>query len=122
MAFKEEFEYLSFRCCYCHTLNPAKKQRPAAPRLEFELEQTLREIKNASDTSDSERNSGSDSSDESDSPDGKLKTLYSSEKQAIAAEIEELDGETEPPEKPPSSSGDEKTPSVTDQHTVEDTE
>uniref|UniRef100_A0A0B6ZQE6 Endoplasmic reticulum junction formation protein lunapark n=1 Tax=Arion vulgaris TaxID=1028688 RepID=A0A0B6ZQE6_9EUPU len=35
MALKEEFEYLSFRCCYCYILNPAKKQRPLAPRLEF---------------------------------------------------------------------------------------
>ncbi|BFZ06527.1 hypothetical protein BsWGS_09566 [Bradybaena similaris] len=35
MALKEEFEYLSFRCCYCYNLNPAKKQRPLAPRLEF---------------------------------------------------------------------------------------
>lgn len=35
MALKEEFEYLAFRCCYCYNLNPAKKQRPMAPRLEF---------------------------------------------------------------------------------------
>ena len=35
MALKEEFEYLSFRCCYCYYLNPAKKQRPFAPRMEF---------------------------------------------------------------------------------------
>ncbi|XP_005101430.2 endoplasmic reticulum junction formation protein lunapark [Aplysia californica] len=35
MALKEEFEYLSFRCCYCFFLNPARKQRPFAPRMEF---------------------------------------------------------------------------------------
>ncbi|KAK0067633.1 endoplasmic reticulum junction formation protein lunapark [Biomphalaria pfeifferi] len=35
MALREEFEYLSFRCCYCFSLNPARKQRPIAPRLEF---------------------------------------------------------------------------------------
>ncbi|GFR99573.1 protein lunapark-like [Elysia marginata] len=35
MALKEEFEYLAFRCCYCYHLNPARKQRPMAPRLEF---------------------------------------------------------------------------------------
>ncbi|CAL1545969.1 unnamed protein product [Lymnaea stagnalis] len=35
MALKEEFEYLSFRCCYCYYINPARKQRPTAPRLEF---------------------------------------------------------------------------------------
>ncbi|XP_067003224.1 endoplasmic reticulum junction formation protein lunapark-A isoform X2 [Anabrus simplex] len=33
MALKEEFEYLSFRCCYCYYWNPARKQRPHAPRL-----------------------------------------------------------------------------------------
>ncbi|XP_064644430.1 endoplasmic reticulum junction formation protein lunapark-B-like isoform X2 [Lineus longissimus] len=33
MALKEEFEYMSFKCCYCFMLNPAKKQRLSAPRL-----------------------------------------------------------------------------------------
>ncbi|XP_067686288.1 endoplasmic reticulum junction formation protein lunapark-B-like [Haliotis asinina] len=35
MALKEEFEFLSFRCCYCYAMNPARKQRPHAPKLEF---------------------------------------------------------------------------------------
>lgn len=35
MALKEEFEYMSFRCCYCYGFNPARRQRPMAPRLEF---------------------------------------------------------------------------------------
>ncbi|KAL4228972.1 hypothetical protein ACF0H5_012012 [Mactra antiquata] len=34
MAMKEEFEYISFRCCYCYTINPARKKRPFAPRIE----------------------------------------------------------------------------------------
>lgn len=34
MAIKEEFEYLSFRCCYCYAVNPARKQKPRAPPLE----------------------------------------------------------------------------------------
>lgn len=33
MALKEEFDFLSFRCCYCHFWNAARKQRPQAPRL-----------------------------------------------------------------------------------------
>ncbi|XP_069687633.1 endoplasmic reticulum junction formation protein lunapark-B isoform X2 [Periplaneta americana] len=33
MALKEEFEYFAFRCCYCFYWNPARKQRPQAPRL-----------------------------------------------------------------------------------------
>ncbi|XP_076453207.1 endoplasmic reticulum junction formation protein lunapark-like [Babylonia areolata] len=35
MALPEEFEYLSFRCCYCYNMNQARKMRPFAPRLEF---------------------------------------------------------------------------------------
>lgn len=33
MALREEFEYIAFRCCYCFYWNPARKQRPTAPRL-----------------------------------------------------------------------------------------
>lgn len=36
MALKEEFEYTAFRCCYCYHLNPARKQRPVAPKLDFD--------------------------------------------------------------------------------------
>ncbi|XP_053327331.1 endoplasmic reticulum junction formation protein lunapark [Spea bombifrons] len=39
MALKEEFEYIAFRCAYCYFLNPARKTRPQAPRLqEFNFE------------------------------------------------------------------------------------
>merc|ERR1712080_601043 len=34
MALREEFEFIAYRCCYCHYWNPARKQRPTAPRLE----------------------------------------------------------------------------------------
>ena len=34
MALKEDFEYVSFRCCYCFVQNPAKKQRPSGPKLD----------------------------------------------------------------------------------------
>ncbi|KAL0127634.1 hypothetical protein PUN28_003131 [Cardiocondyla obscurior] len=36
MALKEEFEYFAFRCCYCGFFNPARKQKPSAPKLEFD--------------------------------------------------------------------------------------
>ncbi|XP_062601700.1 endoplasmic reticulum junction formation protein lunapark-B-like isoform X2 [Saccostrea cucullata] len=36
MALKEEFEYIAFRCAYCRYFNPARKQRPTAPKLDFE--------------------------------------------------------------------------------------
>lgn len=33
MALKEEFEFITFKCCYCFYINPARKARPFAPRL-----------------------------------------------------------------------------------------
>ncbi|XP_026742410.1 endoplasmic reticulum junction formation protein lunapark-B isoform X1 [Trichoplusia ni] len=33
MAMVEEFDYVSYVCAYCGRLNPARKQRPAAPLL-----------------------------------------------------------------------------------------
>lgn len=55
MAVREEFEYISFRCCYCYYLNPARKKRPAAPKLESDINKSPR-IKRFS-SSDSEKNS-----------------------------------------------------------------
>lgn len=34
MALREEFEYIGFRCCYCHHMNEARKKRPRAPSLD----------------------------------------------------------------------------------------
>nr|XP_033328955.1 endoplasmic reticulum junction formation protein lunapark-A isoform X2 [Megalopta genalis] len=36
MSLKEEFEYFGFKCCYCNTWNPPRKQKSAAPRLELD--------------------------------------------------------------------------------------
>jgi len=33
MALQEEFEYVSYGCCYCYQFNPPRKQRPMGPRL-----------------------------------------------------------------------------------------
>ncbi|GFG31479.1 hypothetical protein Cfor_11958 [Coptotermes formosanus] len=71
MALKEEFEYLAFRCCYCFYWNPARKQRPQAPRLpsgsvvsEFSEHGSSSEVESASDT---EEECGSDQSHVSES-------------------------------------------------------
>ncbi|XP_050584534.1 endoplasmic reticulum junction formation protein lunapark-B isoform X3 [Bombus affinis] len=37
MALKEEFEYFGFKCCYCNFWNPARKQKPSAPKLEYNI-------------------------------------------------------------------------------------
>lgn len=51
MALREEFEYIAFRCCYCYYWNPARKQRPVAPRLTPAAE---RPAQTASDSSGSD--------------------------------------------------------------------
>lgn len=71
MALKEEFEYFSFRCCYCFYWNPARKQRPQAPRLPSASGGTeslhghvsAEELENSSD---SEEESGSEQLSESE--------------------------------------------------------
>lgn len=61
MALQEEFEYTAFRCCYCYTFNPSRKQRPQAPLLHLSANQQTPAIKQRQDsTSESEKNSMSD--------------------------------------------------------------
>lgn len=58
MALQEEFEYTAFRCCYCYTFNPSRKQRPQAPLLHLSANQQTPAIKQRQDsTSESEKNS-----------------------------------------------------------------
>lgn len=76
MALKEEFEYLSFRCGYCYTMNPARKKRLQAPKLEQEI-RALPMKSNSSETSESEKNSATDSDSDEDER-RKIKTLYAS--------------------------------------------
>lgn len=61
MAFKEEFEYLAFQCCYCNAFNPARKKRPTGPR--FDTPRMLTPARTASrpESSDSSEKSCDDS-------------------------------------------------------------
>jgi len=54
MALREEFEYIAYRCCYCHYWNPARKERPVAPRLPQQMAQlgTLQRQSSTESTSD----------------------------------------------------------------------
>ena len=58
MALQEEFDFLSYRCCYCHYWNPAKKQKPTAPRLLSSAinSQILTESSSDEEESESNRN------------------------------------------------------------------
>ncbi|PSN52408.1 Protein lunapark-B [Blattella germanica] len=80
MALKEEFEYVGFRCCYCFFWNPARKQRPQAPRLPSASSGTssLQGHTSASElesASDSEEESGSDQLSEPDSREASTEDL-----------------------------------------------
>ncbi|KAJ8963101.1 hypothetical protein NQ318_018566 [Aromia moschata] len=75
MALKEEFEYLSFRCCYCSAFNPACKKRPTGPKFESSISPT--KALPAPDSSESDKSTDSDAESKkliitelrSDSPD-----------------------------------------------------
>lgn len=45
MALQEEYEYSPFRCAFCGVYNHAKKQRPQAPKLPFEVALAQRKLK-----------------------------------------------------------------------------
>ncbi|KAK3597051.1 hypothetical protein CHS0354_022054 [Potamilus streckersoni] len=73
MALKEEFEYLTFRCCYCHTLNPALKHRPSAPRIEPLMQQPNPEeddVTKEEGEEDVNKNAGEDEDDENNEDKG----------------------------------------------------
>lgn len=57
MALREEFEYISYRCCYCHYWNPARKQRPVAPKLPNPALLKLSDPDSSEESSKSEANS-----------------------------------------------------------------
>ncbi|XP_074112246.1 zinc-ribbon metal-binding protein lunapark isoform X2 [Cotesia typhae] len=67
MALKEEFEYFGFRCCYCQYWNPARKQKPSAPKLNSNITSPLSITSRQSGKStDQETTSSSSSGTDSD--------------------------------------------------------
>lgn len=86
MALREEFEYIAYRCCYCYYWNPARRQRPVAPRLPDPGSQTR-----TSDTEDSSRSSSEAGSRRSSQVLGELATSQeelSSEAEAGGENVE----------------------------------
>lgn len=74
MALQEEYEYAAFRCAFCGAFNPAKKQRPLAPKLPFELAQ-LEKLKEQHGSSSSLADSETSSSEESPSGEAEAEVL-----------------------------------------------
>ncbi|XP_058981074.1 endoplasmic reticulum junction formation protein lunapark-A-like [Musca domestica] len=60
MALKEDFEYTTFRCAFCNALNPARKARPAAPRLTLNANTPQAGAANASHSSSDEKDDSDD--------------------------------------------------------------
>ncbi|XP_076659171.1 zinc-ribbon metal-binding protein lunapark isoform X2 [Halictus rubicundus] len=50
MSLKEEFEYFGFKCCYCNTWNPARKQKCAAPRLDHDVTLSSMQLNSSNDS------------------------------------------------------------------------
>ncbi|XP_017867219.1 PREDICTED: protein lunapark-A isoform X1 [Drosophila arizonae] len=62
----EEYEYTTFHCAFCGVLNPARKERPVAPRLSLNAtqSQTPALINNGSSDSDSSDDEDEDSEED----------------------------------------------------------
>uniref|UniRef100_A0A182Q1I5 Endoplasmic reticulum junction formation protein lunapark n=1 Tax=Anopheles farauti TaxID=69004 RepID=A0A182Q1I5_9DIPT len=94
MVLKEEYEYTAFRCAFCSALNPAKKQRPVAPRLPFEQVQfdRLSQKPDTSSDSDGEAEEGDNLSSRS-SQSGEPRSPGVGEEEPVAGS--ELEGKQE---------------------------
>ncbi|XP_015115484.1 endoplasmic reticulum junction formation protein lunapark-B isoform X2 [Diachasma alloeum] len=102
MALKEEFEYFGFRCCYCNYWNPARKQKPSAPKLETEAASPFSSPLSSQKPSDIEASSssGTDSDIEvvekpetPEIPDDKVADAFS--QQSDESKVEEVTAEAE---------------------------
>lgn len=69
MALKDEFPYLAFRCAYCFYWNPARKQRPFAPRLETITPQLPPPIPASEDQEEEEEEEEDDEEEEQEEQD-----------------------------------------------------
>jgi len=46
----EIYFFTAYRCCYCGFWNPARKQKPSAPKLDFDANNTIANV-SSEDTS-----------------------------------------------------------------------
>lgn len=95
MALQEEYEYSPFRCAFCGAYNPAKKQRPQAPKLPFEIAQ-LEKMKEQHGSSSSLAESEGSSSEESPSVEGEAE----SPEQEQATALDQDDEQPQEDDKP----------------------
>lgn len=94
MALQEEYEYAAFRCAFCSAFNAAKKQRPQAPKLPFELAQ-LDKLKEQHGSSSSLAESEPSSSEETASAEADTEEVLDQE-QTIAPDQGDLEEDDMP--------------------------
>nr|XP_045594910.1 endoplasmic reticulum junction formation protein lunapark-A-like isoform X2 [Procambarus clarkii] len=94
MALKDEFQYLAFRCAYCFYWNPARKQRPSAPRLENLAPPLPPSLPIAEDQEDEddEQESSSGEEEEEDDDEGGVEEEESGSSSSAEEDDEEEEG------------------------------
>ncbi|XP_047498344.1 endoplasmic reticulum junction formation protein lunapark-A-like isoform X2 [Penaeus chinensis] len=105
MALKDEFPYLAFRCAYCYYWNPARKQRPSAPRLE---DLTPQPPPSLSVPEDQEEEDEDDDEEEEDEEEQEEQESSSGEEEEEEEEEDEDEGGMDEEESGGSSSEDEE--------------
>ncbi|XP_017961073.1 endoplasmic reticulum junction formation protein lunapark-A isoform X2 [Drosophila navojoa] len=119
----EEYEYTTFHCAFCGALNPARKERPVAPRLSLNAaqSQTPTLIKNGSSDSDSSDDEDEDSEDNKHLARRALhKELPSTDTDAdMDMEVDEADAEADAEPTPATATKTEETESAASQTETE---
>ncbi|XP_063612006.1 endoplasmic reticulum junction formation protein lunapark-A-like isoform X1 [Penaeus indicus] len=105
MALKDEFPYLAFRCAYCYYWNPARKQRPSAPRLEDLTPQPPASLSVPEDQEEEEEDDDEEEEDEEEQED---QESSSGEEEEEEEEEDEEEGGMDEEESGGSSSEDEE--------------
>ncbi|XP_037789304.1 endoplasmic reticulum junction formation protein lunapark-A-like [Penaeus monodon] len=106
MALKDEFPYLAFRCAYCYYWNPARKQRPSAPRLEDLTPQPPPSLSVPEDQEEDEEEEDEEEDDEEEQEE--QESSSGEEEEEDEEEDEDEEGGMDEEESGGSSSGDEE--------------
>ncbi|XP_069983349.1 endoplasmic reticulum junction formation protein lunapark-A isoform X4 [Penaeus vannamei] len=106
MALKDEFPYLAFRCAYCYYWNPARKQRPSAPRLEDLTPQPPPSLSVPEDQEEDEEDDDEEEEDEEEQEE--QESSSGEEEEEEEEEEEDEEGGMDEEESGGSSSGDEE--------------
>jgi len=88
MALQEEFEYVSYGCCYCYQFNPPRKQRPTGPRLPVAPPATAISLTKKEEDKESCKESGKESGKEEEVAMAKSESGSSDEAKSTDSDLE----------------------------------